>query len=366
MPADYDTVEVSLGPRSYPILIGAGSIGEIGPRLAAMNLQGKAVVVTQEVPGRLFGDRVTRSLEASGFSPLVVEIPEGEEAKSLDQAGRLYEVFIQEGLERWTPVLALGGGVVGDLTGFVAGTYMRGTPFFQVPTTLVSQVDSSIGGKVALNHTAAKNVVGLFYQPRGVFVEPAFLRGLPQREVVAGIGEVIRYAAIADAALFASLEESMPKLLSLDQDLLRKTIRQCCAIKADIVGKDEMETTGVRNLLNYGHTIGHAVEAATGYGQFRHGEAVALGMASASRLAFKLGICSRLTMDRQIKLLKDAGLPVILRDIPSEKVLNSLKLDKKIKHKKVNFVLTEEIGHAKVYDGINMADVLESIAGETG
>jgi 3-dehydroquinate synthase len=361
--ASYTTVKVNLGPRSYPIIIGEGTFDQIGPRLLAMGLQGKAAVVTHETLGRLFAPHLTESLAAAGFTPLVIEVPEGEEAKSMKWADRLYRRFIKEGLERWSPVLALGGGVVGDLAGFVAGSYMRGTPFFQLPTTLVSQVDSSIGGKVALNHPAAKNVIGLFYQPGAVFIDPGVLKTLPERDIVAGMGEVIRYAAAFDARFFRYLETHMADLLALESGALRKTIRRCCAIKAGIVEADERELLEIRSLLNYGHTIGHAVETSTDYSVYRHGEAVAIGMASAARLAWKLGICSRNTMERQVKLIKDAGLPVILRDISSEKVLKSLKLDKKVKHGKVKFILTEAIGRAKVHEGINMADVLKAMAG---
>lgn len=356
------TVKVDLGTRSYPILIKRGILEDIGDHAAKMGYGGRAAVITQRVPGSLFEDLVVGSLEKAGFTADVAYLPEGEEAKTLEQVSALYEFFIRHGMDRWSPVFALGGGTVGDAAGFAAGTYMRGTPLFHVPTTLVSQVDSSIGGKVALNHPAAKNTIGIFYQPRAVFTDPLTLDTLAERDMVAGMAEVIRYAAIADEHFFAYLEKNMPDILSRNRDYLLRTIRRCCEIKADIVQRDEREEGDTRALLNYGHTIGHALEAATGYADYRHGEAVAVGMAVAARLACNLGICSLEVMERQINLLKKAGLPINLRGISTDSIVNSLKLDKKIRQGKVRFVLTEAVGRAKVFDGVSNTEIVRAIS----
>ncbi len=361
-----DTITVELGPRSYRVHIGGGLLDEVGERLRRLTLTRRCVVVTQETPGGYYADRLLDSLRRAGFEAFPVLIPEGEQAKTLRQAKRLYDVFLRSGLDRWSPVVALGGGVTGDLTGFAAGTFMRGIPFIQVPTTLVAQVDSSVGGKVAVNHPRAKNIIGLFHQPRAVFIDPETLRTLPRRDLVAGLAEVIRYACIADARFFRFLEEHISELKAGRLPSLQSAIRRCVAIKADIVRRDETEQKDIRALLNYGHTLGHAVEAATGYERFRHGEAVAIGMAAAARISFRAGIAPRRVMERQISLLKKAGLPFTLRGISPEKIVNSLKLDKKVREGKMRFVLTEAIGHATVTNGLEAAFLVGELSDRQG
>ncbi len=365
MAASPPPVRVDLGPRSYLVHIAPGLLDGVGRRMARLGYRGRAAVVTQPAPGRLYAARLLASLAGAGFDARLVRVPDGEKAKTLAQASRLYDRFVALRLDRWSPVVALGGGVVGDLAGFAAGTFMRGLPFFQVPTTLVSQVDSGVGGKVAVNHPAGKNLVGLFHQPRAVFIDPDTLASLPRRDLVAGMAEVIRYAAIADAGFWAFLDRNMARLLRRERAPLAGAIRRCCAVKAGIVARDERETGDARALLNYGHTVGHALEAAAGYGRYRHGEAVAVGMAVAARLAFSLGVASRATMDRQINLLQKAGLPATLRGISAQRIVNSLKLDKKIKNGKIRFVLTEAIGRARVFENIDAAQIEAAVSAVT-
>ncbi|MGB9792967.1 MAG: 3-dehydroquinate synthase [Thermacetogeniaceae bacterium] len=335
-------LRVNLGERSYSILIGSSQLPQLGEHLAPLSLAPRLFVVTNEVVGRLYGELVNRSLREAGFDIIYYELPDGEEHKSLESAGKLYTRAIEGGLERQGAVIALGGGVIGDLAGFVAATYMRGVPFVQVPTTLLAQVDSSVGGKVAVNHPLGKNMIGCFYQPRLVFADVSTLKTLPLREVSSGLAEVIKYGVIRDKNFFDFLEENLEKVLALDQEALIEVVGRSCAIKAEIVEKDETEQ-GLRAILNFGHTIGHALEVLTEYRVYKHGEAVAAGMVAATAIAEEKGLCSPDISERLVSILKRAGLPY---QIPfmAEEIMSVLPRDKKVRMGKLRFVLPVAIG----------------------
>jgi len=356
------TVMVNLGERSYPICIGAGTLDRLGPRLADLKVGKRLAVVTNPIVGRLYRDPVAHSLKSAGFSATVLEVPDGEEHKNLAWLTFLYDRLVDARLDRESAIVALGGGVIGDLTGFTAATFQRGLPFVQVPTTLLAQVDSSVGGKTAVNHPGGKNLIGAFHQPRLVWIDVATLKSLPRREVQAGIAEVIKHAAILGPSLFELLEEKIEAVMALDETLLIEVVRQNCAIKAGVVGEDERES-GYRSILNFGHTVGHAIEMLTEYGSFRHGEAVAIGMAFAARLSLARGICQPAVANRLIALLQRAGLPT---EIPKELVGRHLALaieaDKKVSGGKVKFVCIEDIGRAR-FEYLTGEDVLRHAGG---
>ena len=320
-----ETVRVELGERSYDIEIGTGTLGGLGAKMKALGLSGRVGVVTNETVGPLYAGAVLESLTGAGFAPLLLEIPDGEEYKSLAWAWHLYDRLLSARFDRKCALVALGGGVIGDLTGFVAATYMRGIPFVQVPTTLLSQVDSSVGGKTGVNHPLGKNMIGAFYQPRYVLADVATLNTLPQEEFLSGMAEVVKYGVIYDPAFFEFIETSREAILNKDPDTLCRMIKRSCEIKADVVGKDERES-GLRAILNFGHTAGHAVESLTSYTGYRHGEAVAIGMVVAARLAHKSGLCGREVEARVESLLSAIGLPVKMPVFPPEAVLAAARL----------------------------------------
>jgi len=347
-----ETVVVALGARSYPIWIGEGTISGLGARLGALGLAGRVALVSVPPVYELYGGPVSRSLAEAGFEVREEVVPDGEASKSAARLFGLWDRFVEHRLERSSPVVALGGGVVGDLAGFAAATFKRGLPFVQCPTTLLAQVDSSVGGKVAIDHPAGKNLIGAFHQPDAVCIDLLTLRTLPRRELVAGLAEVIRSAAAFDAAFFAYLEEHLERVLALDAEALRHVVATCCRIKAAVVAEDERESGGRRSLLNLGHTFAHALETVTGYSAYRHGEAVGWGIARAARLASRLGYCSDEDAARQESLLRRAGLPV---DDPSPDpvaMVSAMAHDKKAAGGNVRFVLTEKVGSANLYASI--------------
>ena len=355
-----ETVIVALGERSYPIWIGEGTLPTLGARLRELGLSGRAALVSVPPVSELYGAAARESLAGAGFEVREAVVPDGEASKSVEQLSALWDRFVEHRLERTSPVVALGGGVVGDLAGLAAATYKRGVPFVQVPTTLLAQVDSSVGGKVAIDHPAGKNLIGAFHQPAAVCVDLATLRTLPRRELVAGLAEVIRSGAAFDAAFFSFLEGAVGQLLALDADVLRHAVATCCRIKAEVVAEDERETGGRRSLLNLGHTFGHALETLTGYATYRHGEAVGWGIARAARLAQRLGICSPEDAARQEALLRRAGLPVDDPSPDAEEMMKAMAHDKKAAGGKVRFVLTEKIGGANLYEGIPL-EILKGV-----
>lgn len=336
------TITVELGERSYPIMIKRGLLSEVGARMKDLGFKGKAAVVTNPLVGELYAGELLKGLKDSGFSPFLITLPDGEEYKTIEVATTVYDALIENKLERNSPIIALGGGVIGDLTGFVAATYLRGVPYIQVPTTLLSQVDSSVGGKTAVNHPKGKNLIGAFYQPRAVFIDPEVLKTLEAREVRAGLAEVIKYGIIWDPAFFAFLEENSSALLDLKGELT-KAIERSCEIKAEVVGADETEQ-GLRSILNLGHTFGHAIEALSGYGTYKHGEAVAIGMYLAARLSAALGLCDSGVVERVKGLVSSVGLPTEPPEFAVEEWIESMRLDKKVSSEAMRFVLIKRIG----------------------
>ncbi|MEW6770774.1 MAG: 3-dehydroquinate synthase [Bacillota bacterium] len=351
-------VRVELGPRSYPIYVASGCLGKLG-RIAQEHLTGRRIlVVTNPVVAGLYGKAVKQSLAEAGFQVGEAQIPDGEEYKTLATVAGLYDAAFTGGLERGDAVLALGGGVVGDVAGFLAATYMRGVPFVQVPTTLLAQVDSSVGGKVGVNHPRGKNLIGAFYQPRFVLIDPDTLATLPPREVRAGMAEVIKYGVISDAGFFSWLEANIDRLLNIEPAALEHAIAASCRIKAAVVSADETEA-GLRAILNFGHTVGHALEAVTGYQRFVHGEAVAIGMVAAARLAVRLGCFEPPGADRIAGLVSRAGLPAeVPSDIAPEALLEVMERDKKVVANRLTFVLPEAVGRVRIVRGVAAEDVL--------
>jgi 3-dehydroquinate synthase len=338
-------VHVPLAGRSYAIKIGGGLLSRLGAECAQLKPGHRCAVITDSNAGRHFAKAAMKSLSASGFEPALITVPAGEKSKRLAVVEKCHDQLATHRLERKSFIVALGGGVVGDLAGFVAATYLRGIPFVQVPTTLLAQVDSSVGGKTGVNLKAGKNLVGAFYQPRLVLCDLDTLKTLPKREFISGLAEVIKYGVIYDAILFAQLERNLPRLLDRDATALQAVIARCCEIKADVVGQDETES-GLRAILNFGHTIGHAIENSSGYGKFLHGEAISIGQVAAARLSHKiLGLPSG-DVKRIESLFIQAGLPVKIRldAARRKKLFAAMKLDKKVSGGEIKFVLAQKIG----------------------
>jgi 3-dehydroquinate synthase len=339
------TVSVQLGSRSYSIKIAPGLLEQHGRECARLNLGGRCAIITDTNVGRRYAKIVFDSLVCAGFSPMLIVVPAGETAKSLKTVQTCYDHLAEQRLERKSFIVALGGGVVGDLAGFVAATYLRGIPFVQAPTTLLALVDSSVGGKVGVNLKAGKNLVGAFYQPKLVLCDLDTLKTLPEREFRAGLAEVIKYGIICDAKLFAQLERDLPKILNRDPKTLTAVIARCCEIKAEVVGKDETEG-GLRAILNFGHTIGHAIENISGYGKFLHGEAISIGQVACAKLSREIMGLPQGDVERIENLFRCAGLPVAIRlNVKQrQKLLAAMRHDKKVSGGEVKFVLAEKIG----------------------
>jgi len=338
-------VPVSLGDRSYAIKVGGGLMVRLGAECAALKLGQRCAVVTDSNVGRHFAKAALKSLSVSGFEPVLVTIPAGEKSKCIAVMEKCYDRLAAHRLERKSFIVALGGGVVGDLAGFVAATYLRGIQLVQVPTTLLAQVDSSVGGKTGLNLPAGKNLVGAFYQPSLVLCDLDALKSLPKREYLSGLAEIIKYGVIYDDVLFAQLERNLPRLLQRDEATLRTVIARCCEIKAEVVGQDETEG-GLRAILNFGHTIGHAIENSSGYGKYLHGEAIAIGQVAAAKLSHEiLGLPSG-EVERITKIFIRTGLPVKIKlnAAQRKKLFAAMKLDKKVSAGEIKFVLAQKIG----------------------
>ncbi len=350
-------VRVSLAERSYDIEIGAGNLAEAGEFVTERAKVSHAVVITDQNVEKPHAAAVAESIAVESVAVDLIVIEPGEESKSISMATALWEGLLQAGADRKSVIVAAGGGVVGDLAGFIAATYARGIGFFQVPTSLLAQVDSSVGGKVAIDLPEAKNMVGAFLQPRGVLVDTATLETLPEREYRSGLGEVVKYGVILDAELFDFLEKHAQQLLGRDAEVLAHVIARCCRLKADVVEKDERDETGQRAVLNYGHTFAHALETLEGYRGLLHGEALAIGMLCASRLAERLGrVDARLTA-RQRDLLAAFGLPTELPPADREDILRTMMHDKKVEHGRLRFVLPARMGHVELVGDVDPADV---------
>ncbi len=340
-------IVVGLGDRSYPIVIGEAILGQTGLWARKLCPPGKCAVVTNPIVGALYADIVMQSLLSEGFEPVRVDVPDGEEHKNLASLSLIYDALVDAALERSSPLLALGGGVVGDLAGFAAATYLRGIPYLQLPTTLLAQVDSSVGGKTGIDHPRGKNLIGAFYQPRAVLIDVSTLRTLPRRQLLAGFAEVAKYGAILDAELFALLEQKLAQFLALEAEVVTQVIRRCCELKAAVVERDEREA-GERAVLNFGHTIGHALESITSYQRFLHGEAVAIGMVAEARVSAALGLCPLEVVTRLRSLLERAGLPVNLPDdVDRAQLAAAIELDKKVQGGRVKFVALEALGKTR-------------------
>ncbi len=341
------TVRVGLGRRSYNIIIRPGVLKESGRLIADVFPDSKSLaLITNTKVGPIYAEEVRAGLEWAGFDVTVLEVPVGERYKSLKTAAKLYGRLLGAGADRSSAIVALGGGVIGDLAGFVAATYMRGIPFAQIPTSLLAQVDSSVGGKTAVNHPLAKNVIGAFYQPKLVIIDPDALATLPPREFRAGLSEIIKYALIAGGEIADLVREGLP---FADRETLVPVIAECCDYKARIVEKDERDQ-GVRAILNYGHTIGHAIEAVAGYRRYNHGEAVAVGMMGAALVGERMGLLASDQVDLHRELIRMAGLPESAQRIEPEAVFDHLKLDKKRVGGRDRMVLLEGLGHPEVFD----------------
>jgi len=339
------TVSVQLGNRSYVIKIAPGLLQKLGGECARLKLGDRCAIITDTNVGKRFAKPAYESLVKAGFEPSLIVVPAGETAKSLQTVQTCCDQLASHRLERKSFIVALGGGVVGDLAGFVAATYLRGIPFVQVPTTLLAQVDSSVGGKTGVNLKAGKNLVGAFYQPQLVLCDLDTLKTLPKREYVSGLAEVIKYGVIYDAKLFAQLERNLPKLLQRDAATLAAVVARCCEIKAEVVGQDETES-GLRAILNFGHTIGHAIENSSGYGKFLHGEAIAIGQVAAAKLSQKILGLPANDVERITNLFQRAGLPVKIKlnPVQRKKLFAAMKLDKKVSGGEIKFVLARKIG----------------------
>lgn len=359
-------VKVNLGDRSYPIYIETGGLSTIGEKSLQHGLGKKFSVITDETVADLYAEPVVSNLKKNGFDVYLFQVPPGEESKSLRKADFLYEKLIRARLDRKSTVIALGGGVIGDLAGFIAATFLRGIPFVQIPTTLLAQTDSSVGGKVAVNHRLGKNLIGAFYQPRFVLIDPSVLETLAQRELWAGMGEVIKYGLIRDKKLFQLLETNLDRLINpLDLQLMETIIGNCCRIKAEVVEQDEREG-GLRKILNFGHTIGHALEAATDYSYFRHGEAVIWGMRAMSWLSYKEKFLAKKEFYKIENMLKEIPIPELLPTITPEEVLAKIYLDKKITDAQLCVILLSEIGKVVIREGINENKLISAILKQSG
>jgi 3-dehydroquinate synthase len=354
-------LRVHLGERSYDIVLTGDGLTALGP-FARERARGRLAFVLTDQNVKAHAVAAAASLRAAGFHTAETVLPAGEPQKSLAVAETLYDALLAEGADRNTLVVAVGGGVVGDLAGFVASTYVRGLPLLMVPTTLLAMVDSSVGGKVAVNHPRAKNLIGTFHQPVGVWIDTATLATLPEREYRSGLAEVVKYGVILDADFFAYLEANAEAVLRRDGGVVREVVRRSCRLKADVVEKDERELTGLRAVLNYGHTFAHAIETATEYGTWLHGEAVAAGMNCAARLGVLRGLVDASVRQRQESLLSRFGLPPRGLAWPDPAaMLELMRNDKKAVAGQLRFVLPRRLGEVALFDDVPEGEVLRAL-----
>ncbi len=354
-------LSVELADRGYSIHIGAGMLEAVGEltRQVLPKVQ-HAVVISDQKVGPL-ADSVTRGLEATGLRLTKLTVPSGETSKSVDQIAQLWNQMLADFTDRGSVVVAVGGGVVGDLAGFAAATFARGLPLIQVPTTLLSHVDSSVGGKTGINLPSTKNIVGSFWQPRLVAIDINSLASLPQREYVSGLAEVAKYGVIMEPSVFEYLEKHATATVEKNTEQIKHLVAQSCLCKAIVVEEDERETSGRRAILNYGHTFGHAIESVAGYGELLHGEAVAIGMNMAARLAATMGRVDKEFVARQENLLKALKLPTEFADADAEVMWDKMQHDKKTQHGKLHFVLPTRLGHVELVSGVERSMVLDAI-----
>jgi shikimate kinase / 3-dehydroquinate synthase len=341
------SLNVELGDRSYPIAIGRGLLDDASLLNRHIGGSGKVAIVTNTTVAPLYLDKVAGPLRAAGRDVVPIILRDGEEYKNWESLNEVFDALLANKCDRKTTLVALGGGVIGDMTGFAAATYMRGVPFVQIPTTLLAQVDSSVGGKTGINHPLGKNMIGAFYQPRAVIADTATLDTLPDRELSAGLAEVIKHGAILDAAFFDWIEANIDDLVARDHAALAHAIARSCEIKADVVARDEREG-GLRAVLNFGHTFGHAIEAGMGYGAWLHGEAVGCGMVMAADLSRRLGLIDAAAVDRVRALVKAAGLPVVAPDLGVLRWIELMEVDKKNEGGAIKFILLKPLGSPSI------------------
>ncbi len=346
------TVHVALGARSYDIEIGRNLLSDAASRIRSRIDVSSAIVISDTNVSPLYAKSLSDSLAPHAIVQLLT-VPPGEPSKSVEQAAQLWNQTLEGGADRSTVIIAVGGGVVGDLAGFVAATFARGVPFIQVPTSLLAQVDSSVGGKVGINLAGAKNIIGAFWQPKYVLIDVDVLSTLPEREFSAGMAEVIKYGVIADADFFGFLEQHLEQIRAKDPTIMSEVIARCCEIKAEVVEADECETSGRRATLNYGHTFGHALESIAGYGQYLHGEAIAIGMMCAARLAEKLGRIDSEFVDRQQRLLEAFQLPIAMPNCDRDEFLKIMNRDKKVQHGRLRLILPTRLGDVELVEDVD-------------
>jgi 3-dehydroquinate synthase len=360
-PSGSPACRVTAASAGYPIYVGWGELDRLPQRLDQARITpGPATVISDERVASLYGPRVLQRLAEGGFQAELASVPAGEASKTLENASRLYDRLVARRAERGHLILALGGGMVGDLAGFVAATFLRGLPLVQLPTSLLAMVDAAIGGKVAVNRPQAKNLVGAFYQPRLVLADVQALTTLPRREFVEGWAETIKHALIHDPVLLEDLEEQAGRLLALDPEPAAAIIRRSAAIKAAVVSQDERETA-LRMVLNYGHTVGHGLEAATGYGRYLHGEAVSVGIVAAGRIGVAAGVTPAALAQRQEALLTRYGLPTRAPGVDSQRVLEAMALDKKVRGGGLRWVLLQEVGRPVIRSDIPLETVTQTL-----
>ncbi|MGB9687964.1 3-dehydroquinate synthase [Thermogutta sp.] len=355
-------IDVNLGSRSYPIFVGDQILTKVGELITSAMDATHAVVITDSNVGPLYLEICQRVLEDQGMRVDAVTVPAGETTKSLPYAEQLWNALVDFHADRKTVVVALGGGVVGDLAGFIAATFARGLRLVQIPTSLLAQVDSSVGGKVGINLEKAKNMVGAFHQPSLVVIDVGTLRSLPQREYISGLAEVVKYGVILDAQFFEFLEHNVPAILNVDPAILTSIIARCCRLKADVVEADEREETGYRAILNYGHTFAHAFETLTNYTSLLHGEAVAIGMTCAARLAASRNMFSSDECKRQTDLLRVLGLPTEPPNLSPHDVLACMRHDKKVQHGQLRLILPKRLGQVELVADVDPGEITAVLA----
>jgi 3-dehydroquinate synthase len=353
-------INVSLDDRSYSITIGSDLLDSLGEELKRCDFPRRIAIISNQTVDSYYGKVIRDTLISSGFNTLQFDVLDGEEYKSFATLELIYDFLIKNGFDRGCGLIALGGGVIGDMAGFAAATFLRGIPYVQVPTTLLSQVDSSVGGKTAVNHPLGKNMIGAFYQPEMVLIDIEVLKTLAAREVSAGLAEVVKYGVIRDAEFFCWLEDNAQLLIDRNQEALIHAIKKSCKIKADIVAADEKEGS-VRAILNYGHTFGHAIENLSGYSQWKHGEAVSVGMVVAAKISAQKGLCSQQEVDRLTQLLEALGLPIETPDFTLDEYVVAMQRDKKVKQGYLTLVLNQGIGAAVLDKVTDISSVFSSI-----
>jgi 3-dehydroquinate synthase len=356
------TVTVSLQERSYPIWIGASILPSGMVPLSSVLKDWKHAFLLEDANATWFGDHVVHVLQKSTVRCSRMAIPSGESSKSIEQIGSIWNAMLEEKTDRKSIVIAVGGGVVGDLAGFAAASFMRGLRFVQVPTTLLAMVDSSVGGKTGINLPKSKNMVGAFWQPHAVVADTLALDSLPTREFISGLAEVAKYGIIMDRQFFSYLENNIDGIIHRTPETISYLVQRSCELKADVVSKDERETLGMRAILNYGHTFGHAIEACTSYGQYLHGEAISIGMTMAGKLAVERGLWGADEFDRQSRILEDLRLPISLNQpVPTEDLLDAMQSDKKNEHGNLTLILPDSLGHVSPYRDIPVDAVAAAI-----